>query len=157
MINPPVVIFNNNPCFVTSKNFYNSNKYIGNFILNEAREFMYWDNTNRQYEFVTKHKFSIKNIEKHKIFSTIRSSESEIIPECTEIIFDYMDCPIPKKIPEQLKIYCCFRSNSSQLNNLAKLNFPIGLEYFCLRESVDTDIVNKFKLPFGCKLIKFTL
>jgi hypothetical protein len=149
------VSFNNNPCSVTLHNFYDPYKYIGEFVKKKNGIFTHWNNVSKQYEHAGAKPISFEDIEKHKIYLSTWCKET--IPECTEIIFDYRYDSIPK-LPEQLKIYCCFDSclRTLDLICLTKINFPIGLEYFCLPDSVHPDIVNKLKLPYGCKLIRIS-
>ena len=55
-----------------------------------------------------------------------------------------------KNLPENLKVLCY----TDDEENICQINFPIGLKYLLIKKNLRSDIVNKIKLPFGCKFVR---
>jgi hypothetical protein len=145
------IIIERDSCFTKSIDKINIKHNIGSIVINKMG-FYFWKN--EHYETLLREKKIVAGIDNILVFYCDDDNEYSI-PENTEIlVYDYRNKIKIKNFPSNLKTFCLLGSINI---NVTDINFPIGLKYLCLFKYTDPEIINKMKIPFGCKIIKFSL
>jgi hypothetical protein len=128
--------------YISKLNLYN---YVSP-VIRYGYSYLFW--INDHYQECTN--YNISNLKKNT-YAYCYYNRLDSIPINIEILICVWNvCPI--NLPYDLKVFCCLIPN---FNDLSKISFPIGLKYLCLWSNTDANIINKIKIPFGCKLILY--
>ena len=141
MGNPYLVIKPDN-CYICYD--FDKHKYLGPVVISNGYYF-FWFNTNyvRSGDILVSY-LNDKNICVPCKFNIKLNAHTEIL-----IVGDFrFILHLNNKLPEGLKVLCYFSRY-----NILDINLPIGLKYLCLNSIVESQIINKIKLPFGCQII----
>jgi hypothetical protein len=141
------LVVNPDNCYIC--NDFDELKYLGPIIFNKY--YYYW--SNYKYKLILVE--SDIELNNEKIYRVTTLNRSIPIPDNTEILLIQINnLTYIKKLPEGLKVLCCL-NNFIYEGCITEFNLPIGLKYLCLNPNLDFDIVNRIKIPFGCKIIFF--
>jgi hypothetical protein len=166
-MNSSILIIDSDNCYIYDDyNEFDEYKYLGPVVYYQY--FRFW--LNNKYETVYSFKKNMyvnsfpknmympaKELKEKKIRIIDKDSYDDDIPDDTEIIIvnSFFHGVLGRKLPTGLKILCCLNliyANSHGYD----LDLPIGLKYLCLNQVLNNkEIINKIKIPFGCKIIFF--
>jgi hypothetical protein len=135
-----MLIINVDNCYILD---YFTDIYLGP-IIRRGYCYLFWINNKYDY-FINRYD---DQMNKQNIY-IVRWENYEPIPKNIEILIVESLTKHLEKLPVGLKVFCYLEKPMIQFN------FPIGLKYLCLSSSISSDIINKIKIPFGCKLILF--
>ena len=90
---------------------------------------------------------TIKEMKERRIKSI--SIDTEILIVQTSMITEHK-----QNLPAGLKVLC-YPGNDFDQWFTNYFDFPIQLKYLCICKETKLEIINKLKIPFGCKIILF--